>query len=398
MSTIDSNNMPPLWRMLDSSRSAAAQDWNAVLARLRTHSEEARWLTRFNVSFLHHILLYFKPPLEVVSALIDVYPKALQQKGLGGVLPLHYAASVHNNHSPDVVHAVLERYPIAAIMKDSSGESPLRWALAWRSFWGEDNSSSSSSLNDEDSSSSPLAKVLSRRNVDVVRLLLNAHPAAALEHNRRGGGPWQIVSKLWDRSSIIGTSSEMREHLFELTEDILRARFVARNGEQHDSSTFFQFQPLHAVVREKRCQAELRDSFIARYGSQARHHDSTGRLCLHLAIEGGCTWENGVKQFYQAAPKAIETRDVRTHLFPVMMAAVGENAEVETIYHLLKEDPSLIMITEPTARPTRSTWKLDSFSVYSRKPRRNSRRLSWCQFGTELGGWSALLALGIILL
>mmetsp|Transcript_11400 Transcript_11400/g.17133 ORF Transcript_11400/g.17133 Transcript_11400/m.17133 type:complete len:384 (-) Transcript_11400:176-1327(-) len=379
-----SNSMPLLWRMLDNR--TAAQDWNAVLARIRTHSDEARWCTRFNVSFLHHVLLYFRPPLAIVLALIEVYPASLRKKGLGGVLPLHYAVSVHNEHSPDVVSAILDHYPIAATVKDSSGEIPLRWALAWRSFWGEDPS-----LAGNGRGSQLLAKVLSRRNVDIVRMLLNAHPAASLENNRRGGGPWQIVAKLW-HSNV--DTLDMRENLFELTEEILRARFIARSGEGTTS------QPLHAIVREKGCDAELRNNFIARYGNQARHHDFTGRFCLHLSIENGCTWENGVKQYYQAAPKAIETRDVRTHLFPFMLAAIGENAEVETIFHLLKEDPSLIQGIKPT-KSTRRPWMLNPFTESfssTRKPRITEKRCSWCHFATELGGISVLVALGIILL
>ena len=43
-----------------------------------------------------------------------------------------------------------------------------------------------------------------------------------------------------------------------------------------------------------------------------------------------------------AAPKALETRDGKEHLYPFMLAAVGEDSSIDAVYNLLRETPWLV--------------------------------------------------------
>jgi len=53
------------------------------------------------------------------------------------------------------------------------------------------------------------------------------------------------------------------------------------------------------------------------------------------------TWNTGVKVIFQANSKAIEQKDIVQKLYPFMVAAVGEKADLDTIYELLRAAPSL---------------------------------------------------------
>mmetsp|Transcript_6202 Transcript_6202/g.9043 ORF Transcript_6202/g.9043 Transcript_6202/m.9043 type:complete len:392 (-) Transcript_6202:1667-2842(-) len=370
MSTNDNKNsnsgqLPTLWKMLYAHQINAEDEdvisdhWTAIMNRLQTHAEEARWCGNIDahargiVSFMHKALAFFNPPLEVVGKVIEIFPECLQMRGLGGTLPLHYVASLDGNHSVDVVKLILEHYPQAAFAKDNSGDTPLRWALTLTALAPAERSPQHMMYSD----------LLSHRNLKVIRALLKANPHAALQstnHVSGGGDPWKIVCKLWRcgrvNESLIG-------NLCELTEIMLRARYLARSlmhssccddsarnmditavRSMNEASLLASFRPLHAIVQEEHqvlANPKCRTYFLDRYGEQAAHHDANGRLCLHLAIENGYTWNTAVKDLYEAARQAMETRDLNTRLYPFMSAAVvEENSDTGTVFELLRADPS----------------------------------------------------------
>ena len=331
------------------------------MKRLHTHPEEARWCSRIdthNISFMHKALLIFNPPLDVVRKVIEIFPECLQMRGLGGTLPLHYVSSLDGNHSIDVVKLILEHYPKAAFAKDNSGDMPLRWTLTLNAL--------------APAATSPqhlYSDLLSRRNLEVIRMLLEVNPLAASQANHVGGGgdPWKIVCRLWRRDKV---DESLFGNLCELTEIMLRARYLARSVDNTCSSSdddnadiidatpimsdknkreelSILFRPLHAVVQEEHemlAYPNFRKYFLERYGKHAAHHDDNGRLCLHLAIENGYVWNNGLKEIYETAREAMETRDLVTHLYPFMTAAVvEENPDVGTVFELLRADPSSLM-------------------------------------------------------
>ena len=56
--------------------------------------------------------------------------------------------------------------------------------------------------------------------------------------------------------------------------------------------------------------------------------DCHGRLALHLALERGKrSWNFGIQKLVDAAPRALETRDVKTGFYPVQLAAMNQGGE-----------------------------------------------------------------------
>ena len=64
-----------------------------------------------------------------------------------------------------------------------------------------------------------------------------------------------------------------------------------------------------------------------------------GNLPLHLAIESGCKWEEGLCQLLYSAPNSLQLPEAKSKLFPFMLAATIDTINLSTIYSLLREGP-----------------------------------------------------------
>ena len=423
------SDRPRLWRLL----SGKDTDWSAVISRLDKKPDEARWQRtqhgRSGRLFLHYVLEYLSPPLDVIEKLIEVHPKALQHRNNYGSLPLHEAVNVEHGNSVEVVRAVFEAYPEAMLEKNVSGCLPIHYVLNWGPFAH---------------SPSRARKLLSDRNVHVMKVLIeklfigmiiqssnddnNNNNNARVHQNERNNeidnennsndstsstsnfnsnnnisdevmvirveeldAPWLLVCTLWDRNDL----EECEENLQMLTDLLLQARYKARHfhaasvlsssstsvatssssSSSSSSSTLIApvYQPLHAVLQEEnkpfRIQ-KFRDHFIKRYGEQAAQRDFRGRLCFNYAIERGYTWDCELKALYDLAAKVLETRDELTHLYPFMAAAVGEHSDLTTIVELLRQTPSVV--TNFLIRAENSLHENDEENKRTKKRRKHS--------------------------
>ena len=78
------------------------------------------------------------------------------------------------------------------------------------------------------------------------------------------------------------------------------------------------------------------------------------RLPLDLALSSGRTWNNGFALIVEAAPSALQVRDVKTIFYPFMLAAVPtfgwDNTSIDTIYTILHDAPSVMQTLYPILR------------------------------------------------
>lgn len=71
--------------------------------------------------------------------------------------------------------------------------------------------------------------------------------------------------------------------------------------------------------------------------------DNNGRLPLNLAIEAG--WDAYyLNKLCRAEPRAMLTRDITSRMYPFMMAAAATSVNVDSIYQVLRSDPSVIRV------------------------------------------------------
>ena len=71
-------------------------------------------------------------------------------------------------------------------------------------------------------------------------------------------------------------------------------------------------------------------------------------LCNAIASGDGCWY---VKKTFEKYPQGIYAVDPQTKLHPFMLAAVGENSKLDTIFSLMIEAPNLV---EPQFKPGKS--------------------------------------------
>ena len=73
--------------------------------------------------------------------------------------------------------------------------------------------------------------------------------------------------------------------------------------------------------------------------------DTTGRLPLHLALESGKRWNQGVKDIINCYPDALGLPDVKTKLLPFQTAAEGNMSDLCTIFEIIRTNPSLLQVS-----------------------------------------------------
>jgi len=103
--------------------------------------------------------------------------------------------------------------------------------------------------------------------------------------------------------------------------------------------------PLH-VAAGHRCpmSAESLRRLIAAYPRAAKTLNKKKQLPLHIALQRGRKWNDGLQDLAEAAPEALTTRDLNHHMYPFMLASVGKNHNLDAAFGLLKAaDPSVVL-------------------------------------------------------
>lgn len=70
--------------------------------------------------------------------------------------------------------------------------------------------------------------------------------------------------------------------------------------------------------------------------------DRAGNHLLHVAVSNGKQWNKGVESIFRASPKTISAVDEETNLYAFQLAAVGKEADLRTIYELMRSMPNLV--------------------------------------------------------
>lgn len=130
------------------------------------------------------------------------------------------------------------------------------------------------------------------------------------------------------------------------------------------------------------------------YPGACKVQDRSGRLPLNIAIESYTewtmvyfsrtiqpnrpnipfmkldkdAWENAILLLAEEAPEALNTRDIKTHLYPFMLAATPLDAPLNVIYRLLRANPNAV---EGGIRPTHHEQYLEAQNRSLKRERDN---------------------------
>jgi len=356
-----SGDQPPeLWDALGQS------DWAKVLRILYSPDgrDQAQWRDQDGHTAIHLACSQDQLPVYIMRALIDADPTAASVIDRNGRTPLHL--SVPYGLSYDLVRMILENAPKTASVEDRDGRTPSvsffqkhHGVILCRLIQDERRRScsescqptASSSISPSSSSSFVEPKVFDARGNDVFeisRLLIRAEMEGSIAENTPDGRDWNVL-----HASLSCRSCP--PYFVELAIILQPEQAKFKNAEGR--------LPLHVAVTNL-CHDNQNDQVITRlvscYPGAAGTPDVKGRFPLALAIEAGKLWGEGVlEKILFAAPQVLGTRDIATHMYPFMIAAVDQERseippmhpknetkkdilQLTTIYCLLRENPAAV--------------------------------------------------------
>lgn len=328
-----------------------------------------------NPSIVHHkiqelTLLHFacslKPPLVVVDVLLVANPKSVWEKDSHGNTPLMLACS--KDASIEVIGRLLKGAAKKTIFGfDKVGRSVLY-----------------------------LARLSNTSSSQVVRkLLLTIDPTIAnLEAGRKdrlAGSPTDVlVNQIRDRL----TSKEAGKKLYyvlcarhyktvfsrngrqsfihaalalNLERDALEIAFSQDGTFQAGTCDIYKHLPIHYAVKNgASMSSNLVPRLLEAFPHGAATPDPSGRLPLHVALENGFDWQNGIEALYQNHKAAINVKEgdeicPSSGLFPCAIAAAY--SDLTTTFCLLKAHPMILL----EAMPPPTTQKLTARRGRKRK-------------------------------
>ena len=324
----------------------------------------------------------FDDDVEVVRTILSARPEAATIPDADGWLPLHSACASGSAASVSIFRLLISAYPKSVLVRNKGGVTPL--AMLW----------DRSALNEEDGRCilSVDAARFHERAAEMERI------AAAKAYNRVGDvRPLGNSAALWSKILLMARAAyhgSLDDHerncvtqVYDSIEtDTNSTRYCQENARREDI-----FRPLHALAGID-CPASMVEFAIKvhardpgaldepdRYGNLPLHvaasritesieydygqsdinrgkaimmtlnayphavrvSNAAGRVPLNLAIESGATWvQGGIQQLFERAPEALEARDIKSRLYPFMLAASMGATEVSFL--LLRHNPDLV--------------------------------------------------------
>lgn len=372
-----------LWSMLESS------DWAGSLARIASHPSEARTVHEQGRRPLH-VACADDAPAVVVQALLKAYPEASTLVGTSGMTPMHLTcssahASVHvvrvllelgkpeqcqirdldgdlalhaacRSGAPlEVLEVLLRANPAAVHERDFEGLTPLlRLWVRYVVTLGDDaleNISSEADLTGELGEAWKKTVLLLRcahqgkvddnyqqNNHQVV------HAASAVDCPRP---VVKIAARVFSQQLAMRNANGLTPLLLAAKAPIFKARDLSDDGylfedvvhgdesggsDDEEESPDSESSVIEILLHANQGQAT----------AAACLPDSCGRLPLHLALESDKKWNQGVCKLVEVHPDGLAHLDSTTQLYPFMLAAQGERSDLNTVYEVLRFNPSVL--------------------------------------------------------
>lgn len=379
--------------------------WEAIEERLKTNPQDCYEKDSFGVTALNHCIRkrHTDVPLSIIEKIIEINPGSIILKDkMTGFNALHLAVDTNNIHA---VKIILDKYTDAVTKECKDGKLPIHFAKSEqvarmlieqhpKGLGYISNSGHlplfSACLNDQ--VPSQVIEVLIQEGAKF-RIgqqypnNLSCHSCGGvLVKDLYGDTPLKIMFRriLFGRNSL---QDDIDDRLWEKLCILLKYTYLALHG-QPVCEESIPIPMVHALI-ECGANPKIVQYVIKRYPDEvvkrdkygktplsiaaskvdvmpemidillkaeksnkngiirsARMVDNEKRLPLHLAIESGRTWANGVEKIAIAEPLALETRDIKTRMYPFMLAAVPsykwDNTCYDTIYTLLRAAPHVV--------------------------------------------------------
>jgi len=246
---------------------------------------------------------------SIIQNLIEAYPESSRQEDVYGLLPFHYMAQNSELWTLDVEVLYMSYPQVIHTATKVDGNLPLH---------------------------------LAARNIDArgdfIHALVKLNPSGCTITNHEGKLSMHLAcesGKNWD---------EGVESIYEANKEAL---YVAAGYSGKLS--------IHFAAASKACRKALLTKLVERNSKSTLVQDSQGRTPLHLAIESGKFWDDGLDVLIQAGPDSLDIVN-NFGTVPFVAAALkycnhtshddddDEDSirRVETLYELLQRVPSIL--------------------------------------------------------
>ncbi len=320
-----------------------------------------------------------KIPVDVIEIMVDQNPESLEIRDNLGMTPLHIV------HNADVAKILLKRYPQGVNVRDYNSYLPLHTAVASQ----ETSYGVVQALIDEGKrqnvgargkfegaggihvlggkrrdrarglplrkTQTPLTSAISFLSTFSINALLKEYLKDDEFIDPFASCTTFKIRNPWEKMKIVLTEAYLASmHSRPVTLLISCIEFHCPN---QVIFLVLCFNPSHATLKDDNGNTPLLLAIVKQmnldvieilldptYGNQeaAKVPDNDGRFPLHVALNNGRQWNDGIQNLLKAAPEVLEFPDGKTNLYPFMMAAIGDLSCVNTIYSLLRENPSVL--------------------------------------------------------
>lgn len=283
---------------------------------------------------------------EMTRYVLDRCPSAICKQSKMGFIPLHFARNER------IVGLLLEQYSYGVCITDVNGNLPLHVASSHGSYsykvvkmllekgieheldgpCGAGGSFRANSL-----SYIPLQVLI----IAARQVLLESKTSREIENC------WQkLATCLWgvSESRHYHSGSLMHICLGVICDKTLLNFAIDKckhDAFRTDASGRF---PLHIAAMNRNVPGEALEKLAVMNPAAAISFDVDLKLPIHYASMNGRRYHDGMKQLVDTSRISLCVAGRDSKLYPFMMAAVGEDSSIDSIYELLRTDPNFLFV------------------------------------------------------
>ena len=273
-----------------------------VVFVVKTDIESARIQ---DIALLHHVA--GKGSVRYASILVDSRPDCMSLKDATGSLPIHWACREQNSEM------------IAYLLGE--GSSRIEFEYEYGGLFAPD-----------DQGLTPLQSLLVAFSEPGDGVL---HASYCILACTRLIQDLPLIHFALDKLDLdVGIIEEMMEKF---------DQYPMCTWRQGKTSLFYALD-VFAKNPQDEDSSTLLDIFVSRdsnYRQCAYIEDDEGRLPLHYALGLDLRWEPCIKKLVDASFLSLADHDGKTGLLPFMLSALGPSSDLDTIFKLLRSDPTL---------------------------------------------------------
>jgi len=370
--------------------------WPAITFRCETHPQEASaQFTDERGDTALHWVVFGKPPVAVIHALVKACPALAFTSNRGGQLPIHVAASYRASGA--VIRALVHSYPNGAgAPVPGKGSCPLHLMCDYgssldsiRAILESKAGVSSLRVNDRIFDRTPLRILNLRKNMYAFHLVVS--DLRNIRRTQKELKEAMLLEGAYDQSQLDALENQVepfREYEFWKTASLLIHTEYTNTIVNEDAGsintiidegTHYQSFILNACTTLcDHCPPSLTELALLLHPEQLLHGDEQGRLPLHnaaqrpdstvlldllyacpqatkirdangflplqLAIQSGRGWNDGVEQMIILNPASIEALDLDDRLYPRVWYKLLQQESADAIFQSIRAKPNLFVL------------------------------------------------------